>query len=159
MTEISNEELNERVAILRKLRSLLELQRNKFREYLNVLEKQQDSITTENSAALFEHTELEKDVVSSIANLQKVIVPMSEMYKAANIASSTAQDQDVAALQSDLNSLQEKVMAQNAKNRQLLRTHMTEIKNKIENFKNPYRNVQSVYAKKTATGALVEVNA
>ena len=36
MAEISQEELNERVAILRKFRSLLEQQREKFREYLKV---------------------------------------------------------------------------------------------------------------------------
>ena len=48
MAEITQEELNERVALLRRFRSLLEEQRGKFREYLTVLEKQQDSITSEN---------------------------------------------------------------------------------------------------------------
>ena len=80
MAEITQEELNERVAILRRFRSLLEEQRGKFREYLNVLEKQQDSITTENPESLLAHTELEQQVVKSIASLQKVIVPMSKMY-------------------------------------------------------------------------------
>ena len=57
MAEISQEELNERVALLRRFRSLLEQQRGKFQEYLNVLEKQQDSITSENPENLLAHTE------------------------------------------------------------------------------------------------------
>ena len=58
MAEISQEELNERIALLRRFRSLLEQQRGKFQEYLNVLEKQQDSITSENPENLLAHTEL-----------------------------------------------------------------------------------------------------
>ena len=45
--EITQKELDERVALLHRLKSLLEQQRSKFREYLNVLEKQQDSIAKE----------------------------------------------------------------------------------------------------------------
>ena len=52
MEKITQEELNERVAILKRFRSLLEQQRNKFREYLTVLEKQQDSINDENTEKL-----------------------------------------------------------------------------------------------------------
>ena len=44
MEEISQAELDERVAILRKFRALLEQQRKKFQEYLAVLEKQEHSI-------------------------------------------------------------------------------------------------------------------
>ena len=36
MENLSNEEIEERVAILKRLKTLLEQQRNKFREYLNV---------------------------------------------------------------------------------------------------------------------------
>ena len=39
MEQLTQEELNERVEILKKLRALLEMQRNKFREYLKVLEQ------------------------------------------------------------------------------------------------------------------------
>ena len=42
MEELSNQELEERVAILKRLRFLLEQQRSKFKEYLTVLEKQQN---------------------------------------------------------------------------------------------------------------------
>lgn len=159
MEEITQEELNERVEILKKLRALLEMQRNKFREYLKVLEQQEHSIETENSEALIMHTELEQEVVKGIANLQKVIIPMSELYKSSSSSDGNISDSAVNELQKDLSNLQNKVLVQNEKNRELLRTHMTQIKTQIEQFKNPYRNVKSVYAQKVTAGNFVEVEA
>ena len=146
--EITQEELNERVAILRRFRSLLEEQRGKFREYLNVLEKQQDSITSENPESLLAHTELEQQVVKNIANLQKVIVPMSKMYKSSSgdSVSSVAEEAEITRIQNDLTDLQDKVLKQNAINRDLLRVHIEQLKSQISNFKNPYKNNRSVYA-------------
>ena len=95
MEEITQEELNERVEILKKLRALLEMQRNKFREYLKVLEQQEHSIETENSEALIMHTELEQEVVKGIANLQKVIIPMSELYKSSSSSDGNISDSAV----------------------------------------------------------------
>lgn len=159
MEQLTQEELNERVEILKKLRALLEMQRNKFREYLKVLEQQEHSIETENSEALIIHTELEQEVVKGIANLQKVIIPMSELYKSSSSSDENISDSAVNELQKDLSTLQNKVLAQNEKNRELLRTHMTQIKTQIEQFKNPYRNVKSVYAQKVTAGNFVEVEA
>ena len=149
MAEITQEELNERVAILRRFRSLLEEQRGKFREYLTVLEKQQDSITSENPENLLAHTELEQQVVKNIASLQKVIVPMAKMYHAANgasAASSAAEEAEITKLQNDLTDLQDRVLKQNAINRDLLRVHIEQLKTQIAGFKNPYKNNRSVYA-------------
>ena len=86
MAEITHEELLERVALLRKFKSVLEQQRNKFKEYLSVLEKQQNSIESENPETILAHTELEQQVVKNISNLQKVIVPMSKMYKSLGVS-------------------------------------------------------------------------
>lgn len=146
MAEITQEELNERVALLRRFRSLLEEQRNKFQEYLNVLEKQQDSITSENPENLLAHTELEQQVVKNIANLQKVIVPMSKMYKAGNSAPSLSEDAEITKIQNDLSDLQNKVLKQNEINRDLLRIHIEQLRTQITNFKNPYKNNRSIYA-------------
>lgn len=146
MAEITQEELNERVALLRRFRSLLEEQRGKFREYLNVLEKQQDSITSENPENLLAHTELEQQVVKSIANLQKVIVPMSKMYSAVGNKAPAVEDAEITKIQNDLSDLQDKVLKQNAINRDLLRVHIEQLRSQISNFKNPYKNNRSVYA-------------
>ncbi len=150
MAEITQEELNERVAILRRFRSLLEEQRGKFREYLTVLEKQQDSITSENPENLLAHTELEQQVVKNIASLQKVIVPMAKMYRAANgtadAGASATEDAEITKLQNDLTDLQDRVLKQNAINRDLLRVHIEQLKSQIAGFKNPYKANRSVYA-------------
>ena len=147
MAEITQEELNERVAILRRFKSLLEEQRGKFQEYLKVLEKQQDSITSENPESLLAHTELEQQVVKNIANLQKVIVPMAKMYKAnGNYTSPVSEEAEIAKIQNDLSDLQDKVLKQNAINRDLLKVHIEQLRAQIAGFKNPYKANRSVYA-------------
>ena len=162
MSNITQEELNERVAILRRFRSLLEEQRGKFREYLTVLEKQQDSITSENPETLLAHTELEQQVVKNIANLQKVIIPMAKMYHTgSNSAASVAEDAEITKIQNDLSDLQDKVLKQNAINRDLLRLHIEQLRSQIAGFKNPYKANRSVYAsvqqQSVATMVQVEV--
>lgn len=156
MAEISQEELNERIALLKKFRSLLLQQREKFQEYLSVLEKQETSIESENSEKLLAHTELEQQVVSNIMNLQKVIVPMSELYKERG---AHLEEESVVAIQKDLNDLQQKVLEQNAKNRELLKAHIVQIRSQISSLKNPYKNNRSIYAEKATVGNLVAVEA
>lgn len=157
MKELTQEELNERVAILRRFRTLLEQQRGKFREYLTVLEKQQDSISNENTEALLAHTELEQQVVKNLMNLQKVIIPMKKMYHSA--APNAEQDKEINDLQDELTSLQQRVLAQNKINRDLLRVHLGQIKMQLAGLKNPYKNLTSVYAQKQPVSQLVEVEA
>lgn len=156
MAEISQEELNERIALLKKFRSLLLQQRKKFQEYLTVLEKQETSIESENSEKLLAHTELEQQVVSNIMNLQKVIVPMSELYKERG---AHLEEESVVAIQKDLDDLQQKVLEQNAKNRELLKAHIVQLRSQISSLKNPYKNNRSIYAEKATVGNLVAVEA
>lgn len=159
MAEITQEELNERVALLKKFRTLLEQQRSKFQEYLNVLEKQQNSISSEDPEALIAHTELEQQVVKNLASLQKVIVPMSKMYKAGNNGHDENEQQAITKIQNELTELQNKVLEQNKINRDLLRVHIDNIREQIQNFKNPYKNTRSVYAQKQPVAQFVEVDA
>ena len=158
MAEISKEELDERAATLKHFRKLLEQQRAKFQEYLNVLEKQQTSITKEDTDALVAHTEIEQQVVKSIANLQKVIVPMQKLYDA-NVGK---EDKEIKDIQNELENLQTKVLAQNEKNRELLKSHIIELRTRISSAQNanPYRNAASVYAASARnSGRMIEVEA
>ncbi|MCI1209181.1 MAG: flagellar protein FlgN [Treponema sp.] len=159
MEHITQKELDERIAILRKFRHLLEQQRDKFREYLTVLEKQQSSIVSEDAEALVAHTELEQQVVKNILQLQKVIVPMDTIYHTVNgnAAAVTDDSKAVPALQADLEDLEKQVLEQNRKNRALLRSHITEIRDQLTALKNPYRFKRSIYAEKKAVGSLVEI--
>ena len=160
MAEITHEELLERVALLRKFKSVLEQQRNKFKEYLSVLEKQQNSIKSENPETILAHTELEQQVVKNISNLQKVIVPMSKMYKSLGVSQNQMPEiEHIQNIQKDLADLQNKVLVQNQINRDLLRVHINQIKTQIQNFNNPYKNARSVYAQTERVASLVQVEA
>lgn len=160
MAELTNEEVEERIAVLKRLRFLLEEQRNKFKEYLTVLEKQQTSIDTEDSEALIKHSELEQQIVKNISNLQKVIVPMNKMYKTIAKTSNNLDnpDAEISKIQNELADLQQKVLTQNKINRDLLRVHLENIKRQIANFNNPYKNSKSVYAKTENVAKFVEIN-
>lgn len=156
MEQISQEELNERIALLRKFKMVLMQQRARFQQYLTVLEKQETSIETENSENLLAHTELEQQVVANIMELQKVIVPMTKLYKERGV---NIEDESVTAIQKDLDDLQKQVLAQNEKNRQLLKSHIVQIRKQIATLKNPYKTARSVYAEKVNAGNLVLVEA
>ena len=159
MQKLSQNEIDERVAVLKRFKTLLVQQRDKFREYLSVLEKQQTSIEEENTDALIAHTELEQQVVSNIAGLQKVIVPMSEMYSAIRSSAPANETLALESIQKDLAHLQSQVLAQNEKNRSMLRVHIANIQSQMEHIKNPYRGSRSVYAQKQSVGSFVEVQA
>ena len=155
--ELSQEEINERVAILKRFRHLLEQQRNKFKEYLDVLQKQEEGIKAENDTLIVAQAELEQQIVSNITNLQKVIVPIENMYKEKGIALSA----EIPQIQKELTELQEAVLTQNEKNQSLLKEHMIELKNRISNFSNPrfnpYAKNTSIYSQKTSTPSIIDV--
>ena len=161
MAELSKEELDERVAILKRFRKLLEQQRNKFQEYLAVLESQQGKIENQDAASIVAHAELENQIVRNLASLQKVIVPMQGMYKAIVPGVPVADNAGVEQLQLDLANLQKQVLAQNERNKNLLKSQMGKIKTQINNLNlmNPYRGRASVYAEKAAVGSMIEINA
>jgi hypothetical protein len=159
MEELTRQEIDERVAILKRFRILLEQQRDKFREYLTVLEKQQKSITSEDTESLLAHTELEQQVIAGIASIQKVIVPMSEMYSTVNQTAQFHENDSIESIQTDLTKLKSQILTQNEKNRELLSIHISQIRSQMQQFTNPYKGKRSVYAQKNTVGKLVEVQA
>ncbi len=154
---LTQDEINERVAILKRFRHLLEEQRNKFKEYLVVLEKQEKGIKSEDDTVIVAQAELEQQIVSNISNLQKVIVPMENLYKEKGITLTA----EIPQIQKELTELQEAVLTQNEKNRTLLKEHITQIRNKISNFANPrhnpYAKNTSIYSQKTSQPSIIDV--
>ncbi|OJF77043.1 MAG: hypothetical protein BKP49_04085 [Treponema sp. CETP13] len=151
--ELSEEELTERIAILTRLRTLLVQQRQKFRDYLEVLEKQADTLEQKeapNSEELLAHSQLEQEIVGNIKNLQKVITPIEAMSHETNST-------DIPELKADLTKLQNQVLEQNNKNRELLKSHIVTIRTQIKGFKNPYKNKKSVYSKSEQTAKRISV--
>lgn len=152
--KLNDSEIAERVAVLKRFRSLLEQQRLKFREYLTVLEKQEKSISDENTDAVLQHTELEESIIAEIFTIQKVIDPLEYMYT--NICKN--EHSDIPHLKTDLDDLQKRVLAQNKKNRELLQTHITGLRQQIASLKRPYAHKESIYASTTRTAALVDLS-
>ncbi len=158
---LSQEELAERVAIVKRFKTLLEKQRARFQEYLKVLEMQEGEIAREDSESLLAHAELENQIVEGIGSLQKVIEPMQKLYLGVKSSASTYNSADIVPiekLQNDLSHLQSQVLAQNEKNRNLLKIQMTELREQIMAIKNPYRARQSVYAE-VESGNLIQIEA
>ena len=63
------------------------------------------------------------------------------MYKA-----NAGNDASIQKIQNELSDLQDKVLKQNAINRDLLKVHIEQLRAQIAGFKNPYKANRSVYA-------------
>ena len=151
--KITHSELEMRVAVLKRFKSLLQEQRDKFSEYLYVLEKQEVSIAENNIEAVMQHTELENNIIRNILNIQKVIEPIEKMYSLSN-----PQDENVLQLKNDLGRLQKSIQKQNEKNRIILNEKMAHVRKEISNFpvKNKYAN--SVYSREEDLANYVDIS-
>ncbi|WP_255803249.1 hypothetical protein [Treponema denticola] len=68
---LSRQEIDQRVAVLKRFKALLQEQRKKFSDYLVVLETQERSIHEENIDALVHHTELEQSIIGDILQFKR----------------------------------------------------------------------------------------
>ena len=151
--EISDTELQMRVCVLKRFKSLLQEQRDKFSEYLYVLEKQELSIVQNNIEAVMQHTELENNIIKNILNIQKVIEPIEKIYYLSN-----PEDKGVLQLKNELVRLQESVQKQNEKNRLILDEKMVSVRNEISNFPLGNKYVANVYSKNENVANYVDVS-
>jgi hypothetical protein len=161
--EISPEEVARRVAVLKRFRELLSAQRDRFREYLEVLDKQKDMIEQGNPDELAAHVELEAQIVADIFSIQKVIDPLEDMYRAAYPAAAgnragSPDTAEIPSLKSALDSLKTEAASRMERNKDLLSKRMTEIRSEITTLRgNPYTKSRSVYGN-SASPALIDIN-
>ena len=141
---LSRQEIDQRVAVLKRFKALLQEQRKKFSDYLVVLETQERSIHEENIDALVHHTELEQSIIGDIFTIQKVIDPIEEMYR---LGMPDKDDTEVVRLKSDLNKLQSQVIDQNQKNRELLQSRMADLRQEMISIKPDYRYSKQALSK------------
>lgn len=153
METISEQELAERVALLKRFKALLESQRSKFNDYLNVLESQSRFIKEGNIEAVQSHTELENQILNQISGMEKVIQPIEKMYRDAYPQGHG----EIPVLKTDLKKLREKVQQQNMLNRDLLEQQMLLMKNQLKNFTNPYSRGKSVYNQGSRLGGMIDI--
>jgi len=132
-TASGSESTNERVAILRRLKEHLLLQRGKFQSYLDVLVKEEASIRNGDLEALSAQVNLEQGIVEEIYAFQKVIDPLQDLYRVAY----PTHDPEIPSLQASLDNLLVRVLAHNEHNRTLLRDAMANLRQEIQSLRTP----------------------
>jgi hypothetical protein len=145
--------IQERIHLLKRLRNMLEIQRDKFRSYLNVLDKQEISIKSGDSKALEAQAAMEQQLVREIMSVQKVIEPLDSMYSRMY----PEKQSEIINLQSSLRHLQDQVLRRNQENRELLSRQRDELKKQIDALRLPRAN-RSVYGRQSAA-SMVDISA
>jgi len=160
--DISPEELAQRVAILRRFKVLLTQQRDRFRAYLDILDRQQEIIETGDTDDLLNHVELEEKIVADIFSIQKVIDPLEDMYHAVvrgGAIHPASSDDEVPSLKAALEDLKSEAVIRSSRNRELLSRRMVELRQEIKTLRNnPYAQASrnSIYSN-THTATLVDI--
>jgi hypothetical protein len=160
-------ELTRRVAILKRFRTLLAQQRDRFRSYLEVLDRQKDIIEQGSAEDLLAHVELEEKIVADIFSIQKVIDPLEDMYRAAvsgfnpqTASRETGQEDtsDVPSLKSALEDLKNEAVIRSTRNKELLSRRMVELRSEITVLRsNPYAAKAKRAAYTGGAGSLVDI--
>ncbi|MDR3335815.1 MAG: flagellar export chaperone FlgN [Treponema sp.] len=165
---LTNEEVSRRVGILRRFRELLKSQRDRFEQYLEVLDKQKDEIEEGSAESLAAHVELEEKIVSDIFSIQKVIDPLEDMYRAAYPApkkgrksrgkKAAEEAAGIPDLKTALDELRTEAVVRAERNKELLSRRMTTIRSEIKTIrKSPYsRKSRSLYGEVPAP-ALIDI--
>lgn len=147
---IDEAELARRVAVLKRFKTLLTQQRDRFHSYLNLLDKQQSVIESGSAEELLNYVEIEEKIVADIFSIQKVIDPLEEMYNmvistrgsgAMNAGgdSARADTDEVPSLKASLEKLQRETIIRSTKNKELLSKRMLELRTEIKALRdNPY---------------------
>ncbi|MDR0465511.1 MAG: flagellar biosynthesis protein FlgN [Treponema sp.] len=141
--DIDSKELAQRVAILKRFKTLLTQQRDRFRSYLDLLDKQQNVIESGSVENLLSYVEIEEKIVADIFSIQKVIDPLEEMYytivsPGLRAPDLSAQD-EVPGLKASLEKLKSEAVMRSTKNKELLSKRMLELRAEIKSLRNnPY---------------------
>ena len=142
--EISSEELTRRVSILTRFLELLQTQRDRFRDYLNVLDIQKDAIEQGSVEELTAHVDLEERITADIFSIQKALNPLEAMY--GNFKEED--DLELSGLKRALQELSKDAVIRTERNKELLASRMSELRMEIKNLKRiPFSTPPSIYGR------------
>jgi hypothetical protein len=125
------QDTQEKVAILKRLRDMLARQRGRFQAYLDLLEKQEQSINRGDAESLLAQVELEQTIIAEIYALKKVITPLDALYQAAYPGTETT----VPKLRAVLDSMGSEITEHNGRNRRLLKEKMEDLRTEIRSLR------------------------
>jgi len=163
---IDSAELAQRVAVLKRFKTLLSQQRDRFRSYLNLLEKQQSVIESGSAEDLLTYVEIEEKIVADIFSIQKVIDPLEEMYytltaqSTGKISAIPDSPDEVPGLKASLEKLKSEAVIRSTKNKELLSKRMLELRSEIKSLRNnPYAaNGRRTNFNDTGTASLIDIH-
>ncbi len=158
-TIISDSELAQRVAVIKRFKELLVQQCERFRCYLAVLDRQQLLIGIDSADEIIAHVELEEQIVADIFSIQKVIDSMEVMYNAAgNSAGPYLSANDIPELKATLEELKIQAAVRSGRNRDMLSSRMEEINRDIQAIKNnPFMSTVRFSLYHNAAPSLVDI--
>ena len=125
---LTKDEVDKRVALLKRLKATLAQQREKFQSYLKVLDAEKASIEGEAVDTLRAQVELEEALVVDIHAIQKVIDPLEAVLQQSYQGSS---DDEVTDLKISLDALRHQVSERSRENRGLLSRSMEALDREI----------------------------
>jgi DNA-binding transcriptional regulator GbsR (MarR family) len=159
--EIDSNELSQRVSVIKRFKTLLAQQKDRFKNYLDLLEKQQGVIEKGSAEDLLAYVDIEEKIVADIFSIQKVIDPLEEMYysiganKNAQKAGST---EEVPGLKESLEKLKSETLILSNKNKELLSKRMLELRTEIKALRNnPYTSGRRGNFNDSNTASLVDI--
>jgi len=147
---INRDELDRRIAVVRRFKELLGRQQERFRSYLAMLESQETAVGSGSGEEIMAHAELEGQILADIFSMQRVINPLEDMYRA--MAVQGCADGEIPGLKISLEDMKARAQAQAAKNRELLRARMEGVRAEISTLRDsPFaKNMRSVYGSAAA---------
>jgi len=118
-------------AVVRRLREMLLRQRERFQQYLAILEQEEKDIRDGDAEKLLTHVELEQSVIADISTLRRVIVPLEGLYQAAYPEPETT----IPPLARTLEKMGAQVVERNSRNRALLARSMEDLRREIASLR------------------------
>ncbi|MDR0376114.1 MAG: flagellar biosynthesis protein FlgN [Treponema sp.] len=156
MSGLSPEELKKRVAIVKRFRELLIVQRERFNAYLETLEKQKSVVENGDVEDVLAYVEMEEKMVSDIFSIQKVIVPLETQYRFHAGVTGVAGGSDIPEIQAALERLRVEANNKMEQNRGLLEKRMNEFWEKFDLLKNTYIKRKASFTT-TETAAFLDI--
>ncbi|GMO47408.1 MAG: hypothetical protein Ta2G_02830 [Termitinemataceae bacterium] len=145
-SNLSDSELKERIAIIRRFKALLMDQRRRFQQYLDVLDKQKGVIVDGRAEDIISHVELEEKIVADIFMIQKSLDPIQSMFKSA-WAGSVSDAVEIPQMSATVESLKVKAIELSRRNKEMLENRMIAVRNEMKSLRsNPYAANKSIYA-------------
>lgn len=150
---VAQEEVERRVKLLKKLKENLLKQRDKFQNYMKVLDAEKDSIEQDQIEHLQTQVKIEENLVLEIHNFQKVIDPIEDVLQQAY---PHEHDSEVTEIKVSLENLRQQVLDKNQTNRKLLSSKMGEVRTEILRLR-PLVRGKSLYGSSNQVSTLVDI--